>query len=82
MEALKTLTVPAIMIIIEAIKRTGLVNKKWLPLISVSLGIAMGVVFAVMDPDNAFVNILYGILYGGSASGLYDLGASQKKSEE
>lgn len=54
--------------ILEAIKRTEIVNHKYIPLISLAIGIPMGIIysgFAIQE------GILAGIMIGLGAVGLY-----------
>lgn len=60
---------------------TGLVkqmipNNKWLPVINIFLGTAVGIVYAAtMVPDQLIVFGWAGFLSGLAAGGFYDLGA-------
>lgn len=69
--------IPMTLIIVELAK--GLeISKKYLPLISVVLGAILGGVFSVYYGLDVFTHIVEGIVYGASASGIYDLAASAK----
>ncbi|AOV07572.1 hypothetical protein [Sporosarcina ureilytica] len=67
-EVYDVILLPLIVGIVEIFKRTG-VHKKFLPLISLLLGIIVGVVY-VTDFDWK-QGILVGAMLGLSASGLY-----------
>lgn len=62
---------PVILIFVQAIKTVDL-DKRWLPFISIGLGIAVGIVFALASGADLFLYGLAGFLSGASASGLYD----------
>jgi len=66
---------PAILIIVQIIKGAGLPTK-YLPLISLVLGVAGAV---VLNVGGSFIgNLISGILAGGAAAGLYDAGSAIK----
>lgn len=60
--------IPLIVGLVEIFKGLGL-NKRFLPLISLTFGIAAGVFYVC--PDDIKGGILIGIMLGLSASGLY-----------
>ena len=64
--------IPMTLIIVELAK--GLeINKKYLPIVSVALGAIMGAAFSFYYGTDLFTHIVQGIVYGASASGVYDL---------
>jgi Bacteriophage A118-like holin, Hol118 len=63
--------VPIISAIVQAVKLTN-VPHKWLPLISIGIGIIIGFI-ANHDTNDLSNTILAGVMYGLSASGLYDV---------
>ena len=64
--------IPMTLIIVELAK--GLeINKKYLPLVSVALGAILGGLFSVYYGADLFNHIVQGIVYGASASGIYDM---------
>lgn len=68
----------------QAIKQTQ-INNKWLPWISMVLGIVAGLVSVFITKDNNFSGAAFlGFLIGGFTSGLYDgfSGFVKKASEE
>ena len=73
-QELTTIT-SAILIIVQIIKGVG-IPKKYLPLVSLALGIAGAIALNVGGSITG--NIILGIMAGGSASGLYDAGSSIK----
>lgn len=62
---------PVILIFVQAIKKADL-DKRWLPFISIVLGVAVGIVFALASGADLFLYGLAGFLSGAAASGLYD----------
>lgn len=70
--------VPIVMIFVQLFKQSD-IKPKWLPWISIGLGIAIGVVIAIALGANLFLYGLAGLLAGASASGLYDAGKSVKE---
>jgi len=70
---------PVILIFVQLFKTADL-NKRWLPFISICLGIAVGLVFALAIGADLFLYGLAGFLSGAAASGLYD-GVKSAKGE-
>ena len=64
--------VPLTLIIVELAKSLEL-NKKYLPVISVVLGAILGGAFSFYYGADLFTHIVQGIVYGASASGVYDI---------
>ncbi|WAA10341.1 holin [Fervidibacillus albus] len=65
--------------LVELVKRLEVVPTKFLPLVSLSLGILAGVFY--LDGDIK-VRVFNGIIIGLSASGLFDQTKIMKKGEE
>ena len=64
--------IPITLIIVELAK--GLeINKKYLPIVSVALGAILGGLFSVYYHADLFTYIVQGVVYGASASGIYDM---------
>ena len=70
---------PVILIFVQLFKTADL-NKRWLPFISIALGIGVGIVFALAIGADLFLYGLAGFLSGAAASGLYD-GVKSAKGE-
>ena len=68
---------PVILIFVQLFKTADL-NKRWLPFISIGLGIAVGLVFALAIGADLFLYGLAGFLSGAGASGLFDAVKSVK----
>ena len=62
--------IPITLIIVELLKRY--ISKKYLPLIAVILGGLMGLLYGLYYGQDLFVHIVTGVIYGASASGIYD----------
>lgn len=60
--------IPLILGVVEVFKGVGL-PKRFLPLLSLSLGILAGIFYVY--PDDLRSGVIVGIVYGLSASGLY-----------
>ncbi len=54
------------------------VDRKLLPLLAVITGGVLGFVFAISYNQDYIQHIVSGIIYGASASGIYDVVASNK----
>lgn len=63
---------PVVLVLVEAVKRTEKVSTKVLPLVALGLGLVIGVVFALVDQEQAVLHVVNGFLYGAAAAGLYD----------
>lgn len=59
-------------IILQAVKQLESVNNKYLPLMSIVLGVVIGIVFAIAFGFDVAVYTIAGFLGGASASGIYD----------
>ena len=70
--------IPMTLIIVELAKGLEL-NKKYLPLISVVLGAILGGLFSFYYQADLFTHIVEGIVYGASASGVYDIATKSLK---
>lgn len=68
--------------IIEAIKTTGKVNKKYLPIISCLVGIAVGLVSKNFTVYSYYTMGVVGFLSGLASCGLFDLTKFTKKEEK
>jgi uncharacterized membrane protein len=72
-------------IVVEVIKRAAQwdvdTTVRFAPLVAVLLGAVLGGLFFLVSPDNlhtgqnAVVAVLFGLVQGASASGIYDLGS-------
>lgn len=65
-------------IILQAVKQLESVNNRYLPLMSIILGMAIGALFAIAFEFAVAVYVIAGFLGGASASGIYD-GLTVKK---
>lgn len=75
--ALAVVMAPVIAIVVQLVKQADL-NTRWLPFISIGLGIAVGIVFALASGADLFLYGLAGFLSGAGASGLFDAIKSAK----
>ena len=75
--ALAVVMAPVIAIVVQLVKQADL-NTRWLPFISIGLGIAVGIVFALASGADLFLYGLAGFLSGAGASGLFDAVKSAK----
>ena len=72
--------IPMTLIIVELAK--GLeINKKYLPLLSVVLGAILGGAFSFYYGADLFTHVAQGVVYGASASGIYDLAVTARAKE-
>lgn len=67
--------IPLTLIVVELLKRV-LNNTRWLPHIAVAVGGLLGAIFALYYGVDWLEHIVSGLIYGASASGIYDVGAS------
>ena len=62
---------PITMIVIELVKRLGL-ESKYLAFVAVIFGALFGALYGFIYKGDIFVNAFEGLLYGASASGMWD----------
>ena len=62
---------PITMIAVEMAKRAGL-ESKYLAFVAVVFGALFGALYGFMYKGDIFVNAFEGLLYGSSASGMWD----------
>ena len=68
----QTTTLAGIIVVVEVIKKiTEDKITRWLPLISLLLGIGTNLMIFGVSPEN----VLNGVLLGGAACGIYDFGS-------
>ena len=60
-------------IVVQVIKNAELVNKRYLPLVSVGLGMVVGYILAIGFYQDIPTCIAAGFIGGATASGVYDL---------
>ncbi|WP_373737260.1 holin [Jeotgalibaca porci] len=60
-------------IVVQVIKNAELVNKRYLPLVSVGLGMVVGYILAIGFYQDTATYIAAGFIGGAVASGVYDL---------
>lgn len=77
---LSAVMAPVIAIFVQLIKTADL-NKRWLPFISIAIGLGVGIVFALAGGADLFLYGLAGLLSGAGASGLYDSIESIRKDD-
>lgn len=63
--------VPITLIVTELLKQY--VNKKYVPLLAVLVGLVAGVVFGLHYQQDLFSHAVQGLIYGASATGLYNM---------
>ena len=71
--------IPLTMIITQLLK--GYVSNKYVPFLAVLIGLLAGLGYGAYYGGDLFAQAFEGLLYGASASGIYDIGASQIKEE-
>jgi len=71
--------IPITLIIVEILKRAELVNAKYLPIVAVLFGALAGLAFGINYQVDLFEHIFMGIVFGASASGIYDTGKTVVK---
>ena len=71
--------VPATMILTELIK--PLIPSKYYPLTAVLIGLILGLVYGSYYGQDLFVHGFTGLVYGASASGIYDIAKSTVRAE-
>lgn len=65
--------VPLTWITVQILKQLEFSNR-WLPLIATVLGGVYGAAFALVYGGDWFARVVFGVISGASASGLYDAG--------
>lgn len=76
--------IPLTIIFTELTKQLKL-ESKWLPWIAISIGALLGVIYSLVmqdTPDTIMQRVVEGIVYGASASGIYDAGRTLGDVEE
>ncbi|MDV6379254.1 hypothetical protein ORD22_13620 [Sporosarcina sp. GW1-11] len=71
MEISDVVLIPVIVGLVDALKSYG-VEKRWLPVVSVLLGVGGGVLY--LFPEDWKLGVLGGVIMGLSAGGLYSGG--------
>ncbi|ALV20774.1 holin [Carnobacterium antarcticum] len=66
------LLAPIIAIAIQVVKQLEVVNVKYLPLLSIVIGMLTGAILSSVFNQNIAIYTLAGFLSGASASGLYE----------
>ena len=69
---------PITMIAVEMAKRTG-IDKKYLAFVAVVFGALFGALYGFIYKGDIFVNAFEGLLYGASASGMWDVATKTLK---
>ena len=72
--------IPLTMIITQLLK--GYVPSKYVPFLAVLIGLVAGLAYGAYYGGDLFAQAFEGLVYGASASGIYDIGASQINKEE
>ena len=72
--------IPLTMIITQLLK--GYVPTKYVPFLAVLIGMLAGLGYGAYYGGDLLVHAFNGLVYGASASGIYDIGASQVKGDE
>ena len=68
------------MIITQLLK--GYVPTEYVPFLAVLIGMLAGLGYGAYYGGDLLVHAFNGLVYGASASGIYDIGASQVKGDE
>jgi len=72
---------PITMIAVELFKRFG-VDKKYLAFVAVVFGALFGALYGFIYKSDVFTNAFEGLLYGASASGIWDAATKTLKEEK
>lgn len=72
--------IPLTMIITQLLK--GYVPTEYVPFLAVLIGMLAGLGYGAYYGGDLLVHAFNGLVYGASASGIYDIGASQVKGDE
>lgn len=59
-------------LVIEAFKKTEQINNKYLPILSIIIGLFVGIVIGYFSGNELFNSAIIGCLSGGFATGLYE----------
>lgn len=59
-------------LVIEAFKKTEQINNKYLPILSILIGLFVGIVIGYFSNNDLFNSAIIGCLSGGFATGLYE----------
>ena len=74
-----------LIVVVQALKKAGLPNK-FIPLVTLGLGLAVGIVYFYSNGSSAETNLLncaiLGVMSGATASGLYSQAKIFKKEPE
>lgn len=75
---------PLTLITVQLVKQTP-IDKKWLPWLACGLGAVFGALWATALKSSEAITfveyIVQGLIYGASAAGIYDAGATFKANE-
>ena len=69
---------PLTLIVVELLKRAG-VPTRWLPLVACLIGALLGLGFAAYYGQDWLSHVVWGLIAGAAASGIYDAGKSATK---
>ena len=72
---------PITMFTVEMVKRAGL-ESKYLAFVAVIFGTLFGALYGFIYKSDIFVNAFEGLLYGASASGMWDAASKTLKEGE
>ena len=59
-------------LVIEAFKKTEQINNKYLPILSIFIGLIVGISIGYFSNNDLFNSAIIGCLSGGFATGLYE----------
>ena len=79
--AMATVIAPVTGGVLQVVKKTTQVNKRYVPLLSVVLGLILGAAANFLEAD-LVLRIWAGGISGLAATGLFELGKNAKKDEE
>lgn len=71
--------IPITLIIVELLKRAEVIDNRYLPLVAVIFGALAGLAFGAYYQVDLFQHVFMGIVFGASASGIYDTGKTAVK---
>lgn len=72
--------VPITLILTQLAK--PMVSSKWLPHMAVAIGLAAGLLYGIYYNQDLFNHAVLGLIYGASASGIYDVAKSSTIKQE